>query len=152
MLWPSSESFLWCGSADGTTMYVFNEEWTNYPKFFMKYSLLILALLLNKTCCRPHLNSLARFNPWPTFAVNYRKSKSTNYLQLFSLLKQATWILHRYRICGNFCGLPIFAVFLGQYKSAKIKLAKYFAISVKEALLEATSIFATVTSSFPLLH
>ena len=57
---------------------------------------------------------------------------------------------HRYRICRNFRGLPIFAVFRGQYESAKIKIAKYFPISVKELSLEATSIFAVVTSSFPL--
>ena len=57
-----------------------------------------------------------------------------------------------YRIRGNFRGLPIFAVFRGQYESAKIKIAKYFPISVKESSLEATSIFAAVTSSFPLLR
>ena len=45
-----------------------------------------------------------------------------------------------------------FAVFDGQYKSAKIKIAKYFPISVKESSLDATSIFAAVTSSFPLLR
>ena len=56
-----------------------------------------------------------------------------------------------YRIRGNFRGLPIFAVFRGQYESAKIKIAKYFPISVKESSLEATSIFAAVTSSFPCL-
>ena len=60
--------------------------------------------------------------------------------------------LYDYRIRGNFCGLPIFAVFRGQYESAKIKIAKYFRISVKESSLEATSIFAAVTSSFPLLR
>ena len=38
-----------------------------------------------------------------------------------------------YRIRGNFRGLPIFAVFRGQYESAKIKIAKYFPISVKES-------------------
>ena len=59
-------------------------------------------------------------------------------------------ILKRYRIRGNFRGLLIFAVFRGQYESAKIKIAKYFPISVKEWSLEATSIFAVVTSSFPL--
>ena len=59
---------------------------------------------------------------------------------------------NRYRICGNFGGLPNFAVFRGQYESAKIKIAKYFLISVKESSLEATSIFAAVTSSFPLLR
>ena len=36
-----------------------------------------------------------------------------------------------YRICGNFRGIPIFAVFRGQYGTAKIKIAKYFPISVK---------------------
>ena len=46
----------------------------------------------------------------------------------------------------------IFAVFRGQYESAKIKIAKYFPISVKESSLEATSISAAVTSSFPLLR
>ena len=62
------------------------------------------------------------------------------------------WLLTAlmYRIRGNFRGLPIFAVFRGQYESAKIKIAKYFPISVKESSLEATSIFAVVTSSFPL--
>ena len=39
--------------------------------------------------------------------------------------------------------------FRGQYESAKIKIGKYFPISVKELSLEATSIFAAVTSSFP---
>ena len=34
-----------------------------------------------------------------------------------------------YRIRGDFRGLPIFAVFRGQFKSAKIKIAKYFPIS-----------------------
>ena len=58
----------------------------------------------------------------------------------------------KYRIRGNFRGLPIFAVFRGQYESAKIKISKYFPISVKESSLEATSIFAAVTSSFPLLR
>ena len=48
-----------------------------------------------------------------------------------------------YRIRGNFRCLPIFAVFRGQYD--------YFPISDKESSLEATSIFAAVTSSFPLL-
>ena len=57
-----------------------------------------------------------------------------------------------YRIRGNFRGLPIFAVFRGQYESAKIKIAKYFPISVKESSLEATSIFAAVTSSLHLLR
>ena len=57
-----------------------------------------------------------------------------------------------YRIRGNFRGLPIFAVFRGQYESAKITIAKYFPVSVKESSLEATSIFAAVTSSFPLLR
>ena len=57
-----------------------------------------------------------------------------------------------YRIRRNFGSLPIFAVFRGQYESAKIKIAKYFPISVKELSLEATSIFAAVTSSFPLLR
>ena len=57
-----------------------------------------------------------------------------------------------YRIRGNFRGLPIFAVFRGQYESAKIKNAKYFPISVRESSLEATSISAAVTSSFPLLR
>ena len=47
---------------------------------------------------------------------------------------------NEYRIRGNFRGLPIFAVFRGQYESAKIKIAKYFPISVKESSLEATSI------------
>ena len=56
-----------------------------------------------------------------------------------------------YRIRGNFRGLPIFAVFRGQYDSAKIKTAKNFPISVKESSLEATSIFAAVTRSFHLL-
>ena len=54
----------------------------------------------------------------------------------------------KYCIRRNFRGLPIFAVFRGQYESAKIKIAKYFPISVKESSLEATSIFAAVTSSF----
>ena len=58
----------------------------------------------------------------------------------------------RYHIRGNFHGLQIFAVFRGQYESAKIKIAKYFPISVKELSLEATSIFAAVTSSFSLLR
>ena len=31
-----------------------------------------------------------------------------------------------YRIRGNFRGLPIFAVFRGQYETGKIKIAKYF--------------------------
>ena len=63
---------------------------------------------------------------------------------------QMTWNgWKQYRICGNFRGLPIFAVFRGQYDSAKIKTAKYFPIS---SSLEATSIFAAVTRSFPLLH
>ena len=57
-----------------------------------------------------------------------------------------------YRIHGNFRGLPIFAEFRGQYDSAKIKTAKYFPISVKESSFEATSIFAAVTRSFPLLR
>ena len=57
-----------------------------------------------------------------------------------------------YRIRGNFRGLPIFAVFRGQYDSAKIKIAKYFPFSVKESSLEVTSIFAAVTRSFPLLR
>ena len=57
-----------------------------------------------------------------------------------------------YRIRRNFRGLPIFAVFRGQYESAKIKIAKYFPISVNESSLEAKSIFAVVTSSFPLLR
>ena len=57
-----------------------------------------------------------------------------------------------YRIRGNFRGLPIFGVFRSQYEAAKIKIAKYFPISVKELSLEATSIFAAVTSSFPLLR
>ena len=65
--------------------------------------------------------------------------------QSFSVSKQ-------YRIRGNFHGLPIFAVFRGQYESAKIKIAKYFPISVKESSLEATSIFAAVTSILPLLR
>ena len=51
----------------------------------------------------------------------------------------------------NFRGLPIFAVFRGQYESAEIKIAKYFPISVRESSLEATSIFAAVTSSLFLL-
>ena len=34
-----------------------------------------------------------------------------------------------YRIRGYFLGLPIFAVFRGQYESAKIEVAKYFTIS-----------------------
>ena len=50
-----------------------------------------------------------------------------------------------YRIRGNFRGLPIFAVFRGQYESAKIKIAKYFPISVKGSSLVATSFFAAVT-------
>ena len=57
-----------------------------------------------------------------------------------------------YRIHGNFRGLPIFVVFRGQYESAKIKIAKYFPISVKISSLEAMSIFAAATSSFPLLR
>ena len=57
-----------------------------------------------------------------------------------------------YRIRGNFRGLPIFAVFRGQYETAKIKIAKYFPISVKESSLEATSIFAAFTSGFPLFR
>ena len=56
-----------------------------------------------------------------------------------------------YRTRGKFRGLPIFAVFRGQYESAKIKIAKYFPISVRESSLEATSIFAAVTSSLFLL-
>ena len=47
---------------------------------------------------------------------------------------------HRYPISENFRGLPIFAVFRGQYKSAKIKIAKYYPISVKESSLEENSI------------
>ena len=57
-----------------------------------------------------------------------------------------------YRIHGNFHGLPVSAVLRGQYESTKIKIAKYFPFSVKELSLEATSIFAAVTSSFPLLR
>ena len=56
-----------------------------------------------------------------------------------------------YPIRGNFWGLPIFNVFHGQYESAKNKIAKYFPISVKDALLDAMSIFAAVTNSLPLL-
>ena len=56
-------------------------------------------------------------------------------------------IRYKYHIRGNFRGLPIFAVFRGQYESAKIKIAKYFPISVKES---ATSSSPVVTNSFPL--
>ena len=45
---------------------------------------------------------------------------------------------------------PLVVVFRGQYESAKIKIPKYFPISVKESSLEAMSVFAAVTSSFPL--
>ena len=63
-----------------------------------------------------------------------------------------TYFYFKYRIRGNFRGLPIFAVFRGQYETAKIKIAKYFPISVNELSLEGTSIFAFVTCSFPLLR
>ena len=70
----------------------------------------------------------------------------------FRIMDVAICVGHEYRIRGNFRGLPIFAVFRGQYNSAKIKTAKYFPIFVKESSLEATSIFAAVTRSFSLLH
>ena len=63
------------------------------------------------------------------------------------LLKSNFSSYSQYRIRENFRGLPIFAVFRGQYESAKIKIAKYFPTSVKESSLEATSIFAAVTIS-----
>ena len=66
--------------------------------------------------------------------------------------EQIKAIILIYRIRGNFCGLPIFAVFRGQYHSAKIKIAKYFPISVKESSLDATSIFAAVASNLPFLR
>ena len=53
---------------------------------------------------------------------------------------------------GNFRSLSIFTVFCGQYESAKIKIAKYFPVSVKESSLDTTSIFAAVISSFALLR
>ena len=91
---------------------------------------------------------MTRQGRWPGRPVSSRGTYAT----LLVLLCHTSYRVATYRIRGNFRGLPIFAVFRGQYESAKIKIAKYFPISVKESSLEATSIFAAVTSSFPLLR
>ena len=54
----------------------------------------------------------------------------------------------KYRIRGNFRGLPIFAVFRGQYESVKIKIifavfqfSRYFVVSMNQRKLKSRNIF-----------
>ena len=94
---------------------------------------------------------------WPKLANIQNVWKGTSFVPLMHIkdIRQTAMLPTLsgiYHIRGNFSGFPIFAVFRGQYESAKIKIAKYFPISVEESSLDATSIFAAVTSSLPLLR